>query len=156
MNIETRKRQSSGQCNMPVLDTQVLFALHPKDPKHSNALEILQREKDLVVTDTSLLEFELVLKGRGRSESEIRESLLALSQFLTSLGVKEGKTINIDHLVLSSHIQSNNKLSFFDSLLAASALSVDGIIIGDDEAFDQVSGLKRLSLGEKIRRAAKE
>ena len=131
---------------MPVLDTQVLFALSPKDPKHSKVLKILEKRQDLVVPDTSILEFELVLKGRGRNISETREALLALSEFLSSRGVKEEKTINIDVLVLSSDLQSNSRLSYFDSLVAASALSLDSLIVGDDESFDLVPGLKRIEL----------
>ncbi len=131
---------------MPVLDTQVLFALNPKDPKHASALEVLETHQGLIVTDTAVLEFELVLKGRGRKVSEIRESLLALSEFLNSRGVKEQKTIDIDLLALSSDLQLNNKLSYFDSLLAASALSLDSVIVGDDEAFDLVQNLNRIGL----------
>jgi predicted nucleic acid-binding protein len=134
---------------MPILDTQVLFALNPKDPKHAIALKIIRsRQRDLVVTDTGILEFQLVLRGRGRKTSEIRESLLALSELLYSLGVKEERTIDIDLLVSSLDIQSRNKLSYFDSLIAASALSLDGVVIGDDEAFDQVQNLKRVGLEE--------
>lgn len=131
---------------MPVLDTQVLFALNPKDPNHASALEILETHQGLIVTDTAVLEFELALKGRGRKVSEIRESLLALSEFLNSRGVKEQRTIDIDLLVLSSDLQLNNKLSYFDSLLAASALSLDSVIVGDDETFDLVQNLKRIGL----------
>jgi predicted nucleic acid-binding protein len=141
---------------MPVLDTQILFALTPKDPKHSQALKILETQQGLVLPDTSILEFELVLKGRGRKVSEIRESLLALSQFLSSRDVREEKTIDIDLLVLSSDLQSKNKLSYFDSLVAASALSLDATIVGDDGAFDLVPGLKRIGLSEKARHTANE
>ncbi len=131
---------------MPVLDTQVLFALNPRDPKHSAALKVLRSEQELVVTDTSILEFELVLKARGRKDQEIKESLLALSEFFSSTDIKEEKTIDLDLLVLSSEIQSKNGLSFLDSLIAASALSLDSAVVGDDKAFDQVSELKRVPI----------
>ncbi len=131
---------------MPVLDTQVLFALSPKDPKHSSAMKLLESHQDLVATDASVFEFGLVLRARGRKISEIRESLLALSQFFLSRGVREEKTIDIELLVLSSDIESKNMLSYFDSLIAASALVVDGAVVGDDEAFDRVPGLKRIAL----------
>jgi predicted nucleic acid-binding protein len=142
-----KRELNAGRLNMPVLDTQVLFALNPRDPRHKEALRIIQSRQDLKICDTSILEFELVLKGRGRTLFDIRESLLALSQFLASHAVNEEKTVDLDLLVTSSDIQSSNKLSYFDSLVAASALSLDDAVVADDEAFDLVPGLRRIALG---------
>lgn len=46
---------------MPVADTEVLFASSPSDPKHSQALHILNSREDLDVSDASLMEFQIVL-----------------------------------------------------------------------------------------------
>ena len=43
-------------------------------------------------------------------------------------------------------LESDYKLTFFDSLLAASALSLDSTIVSDDAAFDLVPGLSRIPL----------
>ncbi|MGI0081671.1 MAG: hypothetical protein ACRECH_18880 [Nitrososphaerales archaeon] len=69
-----------------------------------------------------------------------------MSQFLSLQGVREEKSIDPDLLALASEIESKNMLSFFDSLIAGSALAFDGIVVGDDEAFDRVRGLKRVAL----------
>jgi predicted nucleic acid-binding protein len=132
---------------MPVLDTQVLFALTPRDPKHEVALRMIGSRRDLFATDTAILEFQFVLIGRGRKASEIRESLMALSELLYSQGVRKEGTIDTDLFASSLDIQSKNNLSYFDSLIAASAIILDGVVIGDDRAFDQVPNLKRIGLG---------
>ena len=133
---------------VPVIDTEVLFAFSPTDSKHSHAVRLLDSRNNLMATDTVLLEFQLVLRGRGKSSRETREAMLALDKILLDHGVKQVKTINASLLALQSEIEFKSELSYFDSLIAASALSVDGIITSDDRAFDRVSGLKRETLAE--------
>jgi len=37
-------------------------------------------------------------------------------------------------------------LSYFDSLIAASALNIDNTIVSDDKVFDYIVGLKRIPI----------
>ena len=43
-------------------------------------------------------------------------------------------------------------LSYFDSLIAASALTLDRQIISDNQSFDKISDLKRISLTTKTKK----
>ncbi len=131
---------------MPVADTEVLFAFSPTDPKHSQALHVLNTTEDLDVSDAGLIEFQVVLRGRGRSLAETRQALLALSTVLQEHHVKEVKTIDTATLSLQCEIELRHHLGYFDSLIAASALRVDGKIVSDDCAFDRVPGLERIPL----------
>lgn len=131
---------------MPVVDTEVLFALNPNDPKHAKALKLLKSAKNLRCTDVAVLEFQLVLRGRGRQSTEVRDGILALSKALSEHGVEERKTLDTIMLALQGEIETKHELSYFDSLIAASALSVDAQIISDDAAFDRVPGLKRIGV----------
>ncbi|MEM2849950.1 MAG: PIN domain-containing protein [Candidatus Bathyarchaeia archaeon] len=73
-------------------------------------------------------------------------AVLALHEALTRSGVKEVKTLSLSLLVLQSELEDRYGLSYFDSLIAASALTLDRQVISDDEAFDRVPNLKRIPL----------
>ena len=131
---------------MPVLDTEVLFALDPTDKKHGRALTLLASVPDLAVPDTSLLEFQMVLRTMGRRAAEIRQAVLNVGTILEGHGVSEARTMGVLLIASQCELESKYGLTFFDSLIAASALSVDLTIVSDDPAFDAVPGLKRIPL----------
>jgi predicted nucleic acid-binding protein len=120
---------------MPVADTEFLFALNPKDCKHQNAIRLLKEVSNLMVPDTAALEFQAVLRARGRNPSQVKMALLALYEVLKRNNVKEAKTLGLSLLAFQSEIEENYGLSYFDSLLAASALTLDRQVISDDYAF---------------------
>jgi len=128
---------------VPVADTELIFALNPKDPKHENTLKKIKELPSLVVPDTAILEFQVVLRARGRTPSQVRTALLALRQILSQHKVKEANTFNTSLLISQCELEEKHGLSYFDSLLAASALALDKQIISDDQAFDKIPGLKR-------------
>ncbi|MFQ5710463.1 MAG: PIN domain-containing protein [Candidatus Geothermarchaeales archaeon] len=133
---------------MPVVDTEILFALSPKDPKHRRAIKLLREREDLQAPDTAIAEFQIVLRARGRSPSQVRRALLALHETLIRHQVKEVKTISTSLLALQCDLEEKYRLSYFDSLIAASALSLDHEVISDDQAFDRVLDLKRMPLSK--------
>ncbi len=130
---------------MPVADTELLFTLNPKDHRHGKALKAL-KIRGLKIPDTALLEFQAVLRARGRRPREAAEAVKALKHIFTSYGVREAKTINTDLIIKQAELEEKYGLTFFDSLIAASALAVDPTIISDDPAFDKIPGLKRIPL----------
>ncbi len=131
---------------MPVADTELLFALNPLDKKHEKAVKSL-KIKGLKIPDTAILEFQIVLKARGRSSRDIYLAIEALKSIFSSMGIKEVCTLSTKLLLLQAKIEEKYKLSYFDSLIAASALSVDGIIVSDDKIFDRIPEIKRIPLG---------
>ncbi|OYT54975.1 MAG: hypothetical protein B6U76_06845 [Desulfurococcales archaeon ex4484_217_2] len=132
---------------MPVADTELLFLLNPKDPRHHKALKVLEGLKGrLFVPDVALLEFEITLKSRGRRNSEIRLALLALKEIFETYNVVEVETLNTLTLAKHLEIMDNYGLSFFDSLIAAATLSIDGIVVSDDRDFDSVPEIKRIPI----------
>ena len=133
---------------MPVVDTEVVFALNPRDPKHQKALKLLEAGRGLVVPDTVMFEFQAVLRARGRSPSEVKIALLAVSEALTRHGVVEVKTVSTSLLAIQCELEEAYGLSYFDSLVAASSLAVDCRIVSDDEAFDRVLELNRIPLSQ--------
>jgi predicted nucleic acid-binding protein len=132
---------------LPALDTEVLFALDPKDPHHRRALRLLSSEPGLTVPDTALTEFVFVLRAMETGAREIGQIVLDVSKVLGDAGVKQAKTLDTLLLARQCELEVAQGMTFFDSLLAASALSLDQAIVSDDKAFDSVPGLKRIPLG---------
>lgn len=131
---------------MPVADTEVLFALNPKDPKHQGTLNLLEKTENVIVPDTAMLEFQGVLRARGRKPSEVKRALLAISAALTSHNVKQVKTISASLLALQCELEEKYVLGYFDSLVAASVIISDRQVISDDKDFDRISDLKRIPI----------
>lgn len=130
---------------MPVADTELLFALNPLDPKHEKAMKSLSLKPKIL--DTAIFEFQVVLRARNRKATEIASAMAALKQIFEGRKLKEICTINANLFIRQAEIEEKYGLSYFDSLIAASTLAADGIIVSDDPAFDKVQGLKRIPLG---------
>ena len=140
---------------MPVLDTEILFALNPKDPKHDAALKLLnelrQKGRKIFVPDTVMLEFQIVLRSIGKKLPIVKTSILGLRKAIEVNRGEEVNTINSTLLARQCEIEEKYGLTYFDSLIAASTLSVDEELISDDNAFDRVPGIRRASLSSKSR-----
>jgi len=134
---------------MPVVDTEFLFALNPKDHKHQQAMKMLDSASDLMMPDSAAIEYQAVLRSRGRSPAQTKLALLALHEALTRKKVKEAKTISTSLLAYQAELEEKYGLSFFDSLIAASALALDRKVVSDDQAFDRVPDLKRKPLSPR-------
>jgi len=119
---------------MPVADTDLLFAINPRDHKHKHAMRLLKEVSGLIVPDTATLEFQVVLRARGRSPSQVRMALLALHEALTQNNVKEVKTLSTSLLAFQSELEERYRMSYFDSLIAASTLTLDRQVVSDTES----------------------
>jgi predicted nucleic acid-binding protein len=131
---------------VPVADTEVLFSLNPKDPKHARVMRLLCGPS-VVVPDVVLFEFQLVLRAKGLRPGEVRTAMLAVREALKRCRVKEVKTLDTKTLALQCELEEKYGLSYFDSLIAASALVLDRKVISSDKAFDRVPELVRIPLG---------
>lgn len=131
---------------MPVADTEILFALNPRDPKHPQVLRLLKPRTDVTAPDVAMLEFQLVLRARGRRPAQVKMAMLALHEALVRYRVREVQTLNSSSLALQCELEEKHGLSYFDSLVAAAALALDRKVISSDEAFDGVPGLERVRL----------
>ena len=132
-----------------MLDTEVLFAADPKDRHHDKALKLFASRTDIVAPDTALLEFAEVLKTMGVPPPGVRRFVLALDRALSEQGVRQGRTICAQLLARQCELETRIGMTYFDSLIAASALALDGTVVSDDKAFDDVPGLRRIPLGQQ-------
>jgi len=132
---------------LPVLETEFLLGLRKKDKKHGLSTSILEiakdRSKDLAICGSAFVELGVGLRG-SLNKSEIiatMESLYALTSSIKEIPLRS--TILIYGLVIEQTLGISN---LFDCLHAATALSHDSIIISDDNFYDEVPNLRRVSL----------
>ncbi len=129
-----------------MVDVEFLLALSPNHPKHSSVRRILEGEEGVIVTDTCLLWLHAILLAAGKTPSETRLAMITLRQILEDYGVKEVGTMGSELLILHSSIMGKYGLSFFRSLIAASALILGEPLVSDDTSYDSIEGLVRLPL----------
>jgi len=127
-----------------------MFALNAKDRYHLRALkrlaELREGKLKLFATDTAILEFQVVLRSVDRKSEAVRNALLALRSALQMNGAIEIATIDTELLARQCEIEQEYGLSYFDSLIAASALRLNDGILSDDESFDIVPSIARRAL----------
>jgi len=135
---------------LPVLDTEVIFGLNPKDKNHTSTLKMLhelsKKEEQIFAPDTSIYEFQSVLRGLNKKPSEVKLALISLKQAFGDSNIEEVRTIGIGTIVLQCEFEERYGLSYFDSLIAASAFVVDKVIVSNDRAFDKVPSLRRIRI----------
>ena len=128
---------------MPLIELDVLLAfINGSDRYHevaSRVVEAAVTDESYYLSSVALIEMSLIYRSRSM-ESELEEDLgLLLSLF-------NGRTTHLTPLeaMRAAWIRRKYGLSFFDSLHAASAMSLDSTILSFDEAYDRVEGLKRI------------
>jgi predicted nucleic acid-binding protein len=98
-----------------------------------------------------MLEFQIALRSIGKKLPIVKTSTLGLRKAIEVNRGEEVNTINSTLLARQCEIEEKYGLTHFDSLIAASTLSVDEGLISDDNAFGRVPGIRRASLSSKSR-----
>lgn len=128
---------------MPVIELDMLIALvNRADKLHEAACRLFELAADgslrnLAVATSALMEYELVLRSKGYSEERVKEDLEAFSRL-------EGlRILPLTHemLLKAIELRIRHRLTYFDSLHAATALLYDAAIISTDKAYGSVEGL---------------
>lgn len=118
---------------MRLADTVVLVgALNPKDGLHQDALlhlKSITTDPETFLPISAALEFDLVLKGRGYTNSE-REVTL---DWLVSSVPSEKLACNTLPSLSQATILQEKGMGYFDSVITALALSSRGTVITTDK-----------------------
>ncbi len=129
---------------MPVLDTVVLFAaLSEADPRHERALYYMGKlgEEAYYISAMALVELDVVLKSRGFSHEQRMDIFALLAADYPNARISP---LSPTTFYLAAKIEREHGLDYFDACVAAEALSLDGIVVSTDHAFDKVAGLRRM------------
>ncbi len=116
---------------MRLLDTIVLVgAMNPDDKYHKTAvrhLRAVQPAGKVHVPTSSLTEFDLVMRSRDYTETEIRETWTALAPLIDRKVVSTSLSA---HLVAAE--MRSQGLTYFDSLIAALAKEMEAVVVTRD------------------------
>ena len=119
---------------MKLLDTLVIVgALNPDDAHHKKAsgyLDRLGKSAEIAIPDSTLIEFDLLMKARNYTEAEREITWLELSPKMPL-----GKVVPMSSTALTtaSALQAEG-MGYFDSLVTALAIELRAIVITDDKA----------------------
>ncbi|MDK2465101.1 MAG: PIN domain-containing protein [Candidatus Korarchaeota archaeon] len=128
---------------MPLIELDILLAFINRSDKHhevaSRVIEASISDESYYLSSVALIEMSLIYRSRSM-ELELEEDLRLL------LSLFDGRTTHLTPLEAMRAVWIRRKygLSFFDSLNAASAMSLDSTIVSFDEAYDDVEGLRRI------------
>jgi predicted nucleic acid-binding protein len=128
---------------MKLLDTIVLIAVaNPESEAHDRAVEYLDslgnRAEDTFLPMTTLIEFDLVMKGRKYTSGQRRTVFSWLSHL-----VLENKIISNSSSSLGIAVELQEKgLSYFDSMISALAIEKNATILTSDKMISQVAETK--------------
>ncbi len=131
---------------MPVLDTVVLFGSADSNDEHyEHAKRHLQRiaKPEVYLGTFALLEFDVTLKSRGFPFERRMETYASLLRDYPELDHKVAG-LTPATMYLTSKLEEEVELEYFDAGIAAEALQLDGTVVSTDRAFDQVEGLTRI------------
>jgi len=128
---------------MNLLDTVALVAaMNPENEAHNRAVEYLNllgnKTEDTFLPVMTLIEFDLVMKGRKYTPNQRRAAFSWLSYF-----VSEDKIISnsSSSVVLAIELQERG-LNYFDSMISALAIEKNATVLTSDKMISQVADTK--------------
>jgi len=130
---------------LPILDTVVLFGTaDSKDKYHEQAKKHLREisKPEMYLGAFALFEFDVTLKSRGFSFEQRMETYALLLRDYPDLERKVAQ-LTPSVLYVTSRLEEELQLEYFDAGIAAEALQLDGSVVSTDRAFDRVEGLTR-------------
>jgi predicted nucleic acid-binding protein len=131
---------------LPLLDTVVLFGTADSNDRHHQLASRHLRsifEPETFLGTFALLEFDIVMKSRGLSFEDRMEKHASLLRDYPELSRKVA-SVGPATFYLTSKLQKEADLEYFDAGVAAEALQLDGQVVSSDRAFDRVEGLRRI------------
>ena len=134
-----------GGKNLPVIDTLVLFAAADSTDKFSEKglsyLNDVNTNRYWFIPSFAILEFDLVLKSRGYSESDrMKKYALLISDYPNI----EKKIIPVTPRIIheTARIESLYDLDYFDAGMIATALILDKKIATVDKELASISEIE--------------
>ncbi len=106
---------------MEIVDTVYLIAyFRPSDPLHENAITYLENlGNDRVVSQASLIEFDLLMKTRGLESEERRKTWLILHKLIDVNTIEPVTPLD---MAIATYLVTTYNLDYFDSLISAQCI----------------------------------
>ncbi|MBS7650862.1 MAG: PIN domain-containing protein [Candidatus Bathyarchaeia archaeon] len=139
---------------MFLVETEFLFGLIPGDPWNrfvEEALDLIKESGvDIRCLAGGVLEVVFVAKSQNKRESEIRAGVAAMLGKMRMHGIKIVEPIDLKDILGCLSLRELYNITFYDALHASSSLNRSATIISNDETYDRIPRLKRLSIRDFI------
>ena len=123
---------------MQIVDTIVLVcAINPRSANYEKAshyLDLLGKDEETLVPLVSVIEFDLVMKGRKYTSSQRKDAFEWLAHVTPSAKMTSNSALSIKAAV---GLQESG-MGYFDSLIAALAIDLDSIVLTKDKEISKV------------------
>lgn len=133
---------------MPLVETDTIYAfLNKNDKNHECASFLFKKIHEGIFTAKlsiiSLLELNYIYKKHD-IESEFENDVGNLQ------GIKniDWAPLNIKSFLTALNLYRTHNMSFYNCLHAGIAINLDNSIISEDDEFNSIPGLKRISLSD--------
>ncbi|MHB1867970.1 MAG: type II toxin-antitoxin system VapC family toxin [Nitrososphaerales archaeon] len=125
-----------------ITDTMVLIgAINPRNPNHASAsryLNLVSRDTETFVPLVSIMEFDLVMKGRAYTANQRKEAFEWLAE-----SIPENKIIsNSIHSIQTAVDLQESGMRYFDSLITAIAIEEDAVVLTKDNEISKAAKSK--------------
>jgi len=106
---------------MEIVDTVYLIAyFRPSDPLHEDAIMYVENLGDgRVISQASLIEFDLLMKTRGIKSEERIKTWLILHRLIDANAIEPVTPLD---MVVAAYLVTNYHLDYFDSLISAQCI----------------------------------
>ncbi len=142
---------------MYAIETEFLFSLasdHRFNKIVAQILDLAMHKRIRVICLASgFLEAIIVLKSRGMKESSIMSVMAAMISRLKKSKIDTIEPITLKPLLGFLGLRERYAITFYDALHAAMALDASAMLISNDQVYDNIRGMKRISfkaLGKKF------
>ena len=139
---------------MPLIELDMLIAyVNRADKLHDIATELFNNILNgklggVAVPTSAYIEYELVLRSKGYSESEVSNDISAFRRIKNLDEVPLTSKI----IIKASELRRKYNITYFDSLHAASAFSHDKTIISIDKIYKEIIELRVIDPRKLLRR----
>lgn len=131
---------------MPVVDTEFLFGMRANDKKHALVKKILESRHEIQIPSLAVFEVMVVCLSEGKGSAVAIETLDLIQHVINQHNLR---IIPFDVGQLMSGLKIyGGGIGLFDALIAGVALMHDETVLGDDDDFLGIGGLKRVTLKE--------
>lgn len=106
---------------MEIIDTVYLIAyFKPSDPLHRDAITYIENLGDeRVISQASLIEFDLLMKTYGIKDEERIKTWLVLRRLIDADMIEPVTPLD---MVIATYIATNYNMDYFDSLISAQCI----------------------------------
>lgn len=140
---------------MFLIETEFLFGLIPSDPWNEMVEEALGSVKgagvDVRCLASGILEVVFVAKSEGNKEPEIRSGIAAMLSKMRTNGINIVESIDLKDILGCLSLRELYAVTFYDALHASSTLNRSAILVSNDDFYDKISGLKRVSIQDFVK-----